>query len=396
MYVSQLNQYLVNIKKNLSTLVFYLIIINIFFYVIGSQYFSYLFYFLQLTIQLITFKLIIFLAFKFKDKLNISIYFIFLSIYTLILSISNLVIQNNLLFFLFFINFITIISISIYMNNLMLNTDQKKFDYIFLFIFSIVLISFLYPLFAGSYGINHGNLSLFYLDSPNKSGITLFFANIFFFYFIAKYSNNYHFLILSLALFSLLSFLTLSRTHFFAFSFSTLPLIFYIIKKNNLKNILYLILLIFSMTFFIIIFLYNNSFNSEFSKKYFLNIVDMIISGRLITWLDKFILVINSNFFGCGIGCHNINNNTLSNAFDNQYLKSIYEIGLIGFLFFYLFVFNYFLKFKNIFTYSIFIYFIISGIGYEIYNLNLSAILFYFFIPYFFLFFKSNNSLKST
>ena len=60
----------------------------------------------------------------------------------------------------------------------------------------------------------------------------------------------------------------------------------------------------------------------------------MIISGRLITWIDKTILVIDSNFFGCGIGCHNINNDTLSNAFDNQYLKSVYEIGLIGFLFF--------------------------------------------------------------
>ena len=108
----------------------------------------------------------------------------------------------------------------------------------------------------------------------------------------------------------------------------------------------------------------------------------MIISGRLITWIDKTILVIDSNFFGCGIGCHNINNDTLSNAFDNQYLKSVYEIGLIGFLFFYLFIFNFF-KIQKYFTYSIFIYFIISGIGYEIYNLNLSAILFYFFLPYF-------------
>ena len=66
------------------------------------------------------------------------------------------------------------------MDNLILNTEHTKFDYIFLFIFSIVLISFLYSMFANLDGVNHGNLSFFYLDSPNKSGIILFFANIFF------------------------------------------------------------------------------------------------------------------------------------------------------------------------------------------------------------------------
>ena len=93
-------------------------------------------------------------------------------------------------------------------------------------------------MFANLDGVNHGNLSFFYLDSPNKSGIILFFANIFFFYFIIKYLNNYYLLILSLALFSFLSFATLSRTHFFLFFF-TFPLLIYILG-NLILNISYI------------------------------------------------------------------------------------------------------------------------------------------------------------
>lgn len=392
MYVSRLNLFLLNIRNNLQLITLVLICINICINIFSFQNIFKNFINFQLLIQSFTFLLILLLLYNNRKNNFFSKYIKFFLIYSCFLCFVSFVVKSNVLYVLFFINFCSIVSICFYMDNFDITKiiNPKYLDYFFLVIFLCVLASFFYPLIFNLEGINRGNLSIFYFNSPNKSGILIFFTNIFFFYISIKYFKNKYFTILILVLFLILSFLTLSRTHFFAFFLSLIPLLSHIFGKLVLrKNLIF----IFFAIFFFIILIFLLKFFGPIYQKYFLNIFDMIISGRLITWLDKLFLVINSNLIGCGIGCHNINNDTLSNAFDNQYLKSIYEVGFIGTFFFYLFIFKFFLKYKNSLNLSMLMYFIISGIGYEIFNLSLSSFLFFFFMPYFYLLLNSTTSL---
>lgn len=265
------------------------------------------------------------------------------------------------------------------------NSLRLYFDFFILIISIIYILSIFYSVIFDLNTINDGYLSYFYLDSPNKNGAILFFVNIFFIYLFEKYSINKIFIFMIIFLFLYLSFMSLSRTHLFSYVLAISLYFYFQISDRNFVKFQKVKVFIFILFFIVVLYL---GFN--FIDKFSVNFINMVISGRLITWIDKLLLILNSNLLGCGIGCYNIQNDTISNAFDSLYLKLFFELGLIGVYLFVILIYRIMQHSYSKLKFIILVYFLVSGIGYEVFFINVFSIFFFFYIAYL----PSQNSIN--
>jgi len=256
--------------------------------------------------------------------------------------------------------------------------------------------------------ISYYGIGTIFETAPSFSGAIYFLCSILCFFIYKKYKKD-KFKIYSL-LFYILVLFTVSKTNILGLTIFYILYfiidIFYRINKNlknkNLNNHLIRFRKIFSVIIFLVIIIIfiifilnskiiNNILNSELVRRIFyrfsvLNNSYSIRKNKAKYYYNCFIgNSVLSLLFGCGKGVTEFRFGTDTLAVDNQFIRGIIELGLIGIILWLNVIFSIMnfirkskLRINYFFIISLFISYLFMGIGYEVFVVTKSGIIFWF------------------
>jgi len=262
-----------------------------------------------------------------------------------------------------------------------------KIDYLIFYLFTFNVLFGMYQVLIGS--ISYYGIRSIPEIAPFLSGSIFFHSLVFMYYMNIKYKKNYFKVFSFLSLLTLLA--TVARLNIMA---GLIFLIIFYLYGSDKKNIFKFILGIFC----ILIILYVSSFFSSYAYSIFVKFTTIFgaLEFRYNLWLIQLehIKEFYNIIIGMGISETNMDVDirtwaSFGNAVDNQYLRFIIEIGIIGIIFWLISIYNIFSCIKNKeikkLTVGYIIGMIVTGIGADVFFVSKPGVLFFIFITLFYI-----------
>lgn len=349
-----------------------------------------------------------------KNRRDFSYIILSISIFFMYVIVSNLIFYakgNINKMFVFYIGkeiefFLCMFTIAYFSKN-----HNKWFYKILNILVSVNIIYGFYQIIIGS--ISYYGIGTIFEEAPSISGMIYFTCSIISFFMYKKF-NKKKFMVYSLLTYALTIF-TISKTSIlgvtiFYVSFFILENLYKINiaiksdKQNNnlikVQKVLFTIIILILLIILIILFLNSKMINIILSNK----LVEKIIyrfkllsssysfrKNKTKFYYDYFIGNSTiSMFFGCGKGITEfaLDFNTL--GVDNQFVRAIIELGLVGIILWLnilIMIINFIKKSELYINYcfikSLFIAYLCMGIGYEVFVVTKGGIIFWFLVGVF-------------